>query len=161
MRNDKFLLGIVAGMVALVIIALLLALLRPVGYQPEDSPAGVAHNYLLALQRGEMERAYGYLSPTLPNYPDFAAFSEDVPLGRFGMGRRDTVSLNVEFDPVELGDNRVLVQGRETFQSPQIFFYTEYRNDFTLTLEQQKGGWKLVSAERYWLRCWEEVEGCN
>jgi len=74
MKNtDKFLVGIVVGVVVLVATAFAVALLRPKPtYQLEDTPKGVAHNYLLALQQEDYKRAYGYLSPTIEGYPTSA-----------------------------------------------------------------------------------------
>jgi len=63
---DRFLLAIIAGIVALVVAALALALMRtPQGYLPDTTPGGVAHNYLLALKQRDSARAYGYLLPDL------------------------------------------------------------------------------------------------
>ena len=62
--------AIVASIAILVIVTLVLTLRQPAPtYQPENSPTGVAHNYLLALQQKDYERAYGYLSTSLPGYP--------------------------------------------------------------------------------------------
>ena len=50
--TDKILIGIVAGIILLIIVALVVTLSRPEPtYQPEDTPEGIAHNYLLALQK--------------------------------------------------------------------------------------------------------------
>ena len=69
-KTDKLLIGIVAGILLLVLVAFGVALTRPKpAYQAEDKPEGVAFNYLFALQQGDYERAYGYLSPTLKRYP--------------------------------------------------------------------------------------------
>jgi hypothetical protein len=42
-------------------------------YLPEDTPQTVVHNYILALNRGDLERAYGYLvdSSDKPDYERF------------------------------------------------------------------------------------------
>jgi hypothetical protein len=68
--TDKFLIGIVVGIVLLVVAAFVITLARPEPtYQVEGTPESVAHNYLLALQKEDYQRAYGYLSPTLKGYP--------------------------------------------------------------------------------------------
>ncbi|MGB1250217.1 MAG: hypothetical protein ACPG8W_06245, partial [Candidatus Promineifilaceae bacterium] len=67
---DRWLLSIMIGTVVLVVIALAIALTRgEKTYIEETSPDGVAHNYLFALEQESYERAYGYLSPELANYP--------------------------------------------------------------------------------------------
>lgn len=64
MKNtDKMLIAIVIGIVLLVVIALAITLTRPEPtYQAEDNPEGITHNYLLALQKKDYERAYVLLS---------------------------------------------------------------------------------------------------
>src|SRR5262245_57084040 len=78
--TDKFLIGIVIGVIVLIGIAFAVVLLRPQPtYQAEDTPEGVAHNYLLALQQEDYARAYNYLSPSLEGYPASAdEFKEDI-----------------------------------------------------------------------------------
>ena len=53
--TDKVLIAIVAGIILLIIVAFVVALAKPEPtYQAEDTPEGVAYNYLLALQRKNM-----------------------------------------------------------------------------------------------------------
>ena len=63
MRQDRFLLGILAGIALLVVIAVGLFLSRRQAqeYGAEDNPQGVIRNYILALEKGDYRRAYGYL----------------------------------------------------------------------------------------------------
>ncbi|HOF89582.1 MAG TPA: hypothetical protein PLZ36_15990, partial [Armatimonadota bacterium] len=64
--SDKWLIGIVIGAALLVCAAVAVTVLRPKpAYRADDTPAGVTHNYLLALKQRDYARAYGYLSPTL------------------------------------------------------------------------------------------------
>ena len=81
--TDRFLIGIVIGVVVLVIAAFGVAFLGPKpAYQSDDTPEGVAHNYLLAIQREDYARAYGYLSPDLRGYPaSDEQFIEDMYTG--------------------------------------------------------------------------------
>ncbi len=78
--TDRYLFGIAAGVVLLLVVAVAVVLLRPEPtYQADDSPEDVAHNYLLALIKADYERAYGYLSPTLDGYPESVAkFTQDI-----------------------------------------------------------------------------------
>ena len=68
---DRFLLAIVAGIIVIAVAAVVVVVSRggDVTYRPDDTPDGAAFNYLLALQRGDHERAYGYVSPSIKNYP--------------------------------------------------------------------------------------------
>src|SRR3990172_7942266 len=79
-NSDRILFAIVAGVIVLVVVAFVVAFTRPEpAYQSEDSPEGITHNYLLALQQEDYERAYGYLSSELPHYPrDLDKFIADI-----------------------------------------------------------------------------------
>lgn len=83
MKPDRFLLGILAGIGLLVVLALALFFVRRGSqvYGPEDSPAGVVRNYILAVTQGDYERAYRYLAEgeNKPTYDTFLrAYSSHV-----------------------------------------------------------------------------------
>ena len=86
MKNDKFLIGIIAGIVLLVVVAIIMVLTRGQGedYIADDAPAGVVHNYFLALQRKDYERAYSYLADDLQSKPDLDKFIRDMDSQRYG-----------------------------------------------------------------------------
>jgi hypothetical protein len=64
MRQDRFLFALLIAVGVLVLVALGLFFVQQNAraYGPEETPAGVVRNYLLALQKQEYERAYGYLA---------------------------------------------------------------------------------------------------
>ncbi len=65
MKQDRFLLVILIVIALLTAAALAVFFLRQDAgqeYGSEETPEGVVRNYLLALQKGDIERAYGYLS---------------------------------------------------------------------------------------------------
>ena len=76
MKQDRFLLGILIGIGALVVLALALFFTRKdntLTYGPEDTPEGVVHNYVVAVFQRDYEKAYGYLAdkkdkPTLEQF---------------------------------------------------------------------------------------------
>jgi hypothetical protein len=162
--TDRFLIGIVAGVVVLVGVVLALALLRPnqPGYQPDDTPEGVAHNYLLALQLDEYERAYGYLSPTLPGYPaDAETFERDVQDNRWSFGYYDDdVSLAIEAVNVT-GDRAKIVVRKTEFYRGGLFDSGQHSTTFDMILRREEGAWKVADSDRYWAGCWESAEGCK
>lgn len=85
--SDKTLALIVGGVVLLLIIAFGLVLLRPAPeYRDDVDPDGAAHNYLLALQRADYERAYSYISES-SNVGDTAKFCS-VPAATKSANRR-------------------------------------------------------------------------
>lgn len=161
-RTDVLLICIVTGIVLLVVVALVIALTRPEpSYQPEDTPEGVAHNYLLALQRGEYERAYSYLSATLPGYPASAdQFTETVLDNRWEFRRDQDVSLEVEAGSV--AGNLGTVTVRESrFYGGGLFESSEHTSRFELRLTRQDGEWKLTNGESYFAYCWRVEDGCK
>ena len=162
--TDKFLIAIVAGVVLLVGVVLALALLRPnqPSYQPDDTPEGVAHNYLLALQLEDYERAYGYLSPSLLGYPaDVETFERNVQNSRWSFGYHDDdVSLAVESVNVS-GDKAKIVVRKTEFYRGGLFDSGQYSNTFDMTLRREQSAWQVTGSDRYWASCWESSKGCQ
>jgi hypothetical protein len=153
-ETDRFLILIVLLVALLVGAAFVMVLNQPAaGYMAEDRPAGVAYNYLLALQLGEYERAYGYLSPTLPGYPaNLAAFVDDVKDEFTEL----TSNYTLEVGPVVVSDEQAAVTIRVTHYYEGGLFGVEQwveANDMLLALEE--GAWKLVEADHYWSMCWQ------
>lgn len=171
--NDRFLMGIVVGVVLLVIISFAVVLWEPLpSYRPDDTPEGVVHNYLLALQRQDYERAYSYLSPDLIHYPvDLAEFREDVEEWPWVLGLDDDVTLVVEPARI-LGDHQAVVKVQETiFISNGLFDTNQYTRPFSVLLERrgsqprpegsESDSWLIIAAESYLLYCWTQKEGCD
>jgi hypothetical protein len=160
--TDKFLIGIVIGIVLLVVAAFVVTLTRPAPtYQAEDTPEGVTHNYLLALQKENYQRAYGYLSPTLKGYPVSAErFAEDVE-GFSWVFRLDTdTTLAVESATVTA--NRAVVKVRESrFNGRRLFDSSQSITIFEIKLQLEDGEWKIVDADYYFAWCWKQSEGCK
>lgn len=75
MKQDRFLTGILIGVGLLAVLALILFFTRQDkrNYLPEDTPEGVAHNYVLAVLNKDYEKAYGYLAELKykPTYEEF------------------------------------------------------------------------------------------
>ena len=161
--TDKFLIGIVAGIILLVVVVFLVVLLRPEPeYLAEDTPEGVTHNYLLALQNGEYERALDNLSSSVKHAPkDVNEFVEDIDgcSYRFRGLDRD-ISLIVESTDIK-GD-RAEVQIKQTiFYSGDMFGSNLYESEFEMTLKQQNDAWKLIYGDSYWCSCWNDISGCK
>src|SRR5574340_1299559 len=68
--TDKFLIGIIAGIGLLVVIAVVVVLSKPEEtYQNENTPESVVHDSLLALQKEDYAKAYSFISSSIPGYP--------------------------------------------------------------------------------------------
>ncbi len=160
MKQDKFLLGIVIGIVLLVVVTLAVAFNQPeAAYQPDDTPGGVVHNYVLAIQDEDYARAYGYISPTLRGYPpNTVAFTND--LKNHTWNNSSFESLAIDSSTVEGADARVTLSVL-SFYSGDLFSsgQNSYTLDFVLKLEA--GGWKITNADNYFPWCWNEALGCQ
>lgn len=166
-KTDKLLLGIVAGIILLVVVAFVVALNKPKpAYQSEDTPGGVAFNYLFALQQKDYERAYGYLSPSLAGYPrDVEKFTKDIHNHSWTFNSLTDSSVTLEIDSDIITGEHADVNIRETrFYEGDLFNSSQYTNVFNMTLRQnEKGEWKIVDADDYWVGCWNNryAYGCN
>ncbi|MFN3374786.1 MAG: hypothetical protein ACK44M_14625 [Chloroflexus sp.] len=158
--TDRLLLGIVGGAVVLVVIAVVVVLARATPeYRAGIDPGDVVFNYILAVQRGEYERAYGYLSPTLPSYP------RDVQAMRTNLRRFDPSSDDVSYAVIDtqINGDQATVMVRETmFYRSGLIGGSQFSTTVTFELQRTANSWQLVSSSswRVWAECWEWKEGC-
>lgn len=160
--TDKFLIGIVAAIVLLVIVALAVTLSQPKPtYQAEDTPEGVAHNYLMALNREEYDRAYGYLSPDLAGYPVSAErFAEHVQ--NYSWSFRLDADTTLSIVSVKITGNHGNVKVRESrFRGGYLFESGQSTRLFDLEVKFEDNEWKIVDVDSYFARCWKQREGCQ
>ena len=161
--TDKFLIGIVASIVILVVVVFLVVLLRPEPeYRDEDIPEAVVHNYLLALQKGEYERALDNLSSSVNHAPkDVNEFVEDIDGCSYRFRGLDR-DISLIIDSTDIKGDRAEVQIKQTiFYSGDMFGSNLHESEFEMTLKQQKNTWKLITGDRYWCSCWNEIGGCK
>jgi hypothetical protein len=158
-RTDRALLAIVAGALLLIAIAVVVVLARPQpAYRAEMAPADSASNYLLAIQRGDTARAYGYLSPTLPGYPPSVAdFVAD--LSRAGTDAARTYEV---LDTTTSGARAVVNVRATSFSQGGLLSSGQSSRSFTMTLAEEVGAWRLVDSDDWsvWSWCWGQQEGC-
>ena len=158
--SDRVLTGIVVGAVLLAGGAFAVILLRPEPtYLSEATPEGVAHNYLLALQRGDYPRAYAYLSPQLSRYPrsavQFQQQFEDSYLPQVIKVSSQTIATAV------IEDARATVEIRETsFYGGGLFDSGQVVTTFEMELVRVGAEWKIKDSERYFLPCWRSLDVC-
>ncbi len=160
---DKFLIGILVGVVVLLVVTFILVLTRPEQkYISEEKPDGVVHNYFLALKKGDYERALEYLSSDLKHAPkNVDDFIDDIDHYFFINLKKDT-SITVKLK--HESDTNAWVTVREiVFSSDGIFSSSQYETIFDMKLHLEENEWKLTDGDRYWRHCWSSTgqSGCN
>jgi len=160
--TDKFLIGIVAAIVLIIIAALVITLAQPEPtYMTEDTPEGVAHNYLVALNKEDYERAYGYLSPVLAGYPASAGkFAEHVQDHSWNFRLSVVTTLSVEAAKI-IGSKGIVRVRESSFRGGDLFNSGQSTRVFDMELEFADNEWKIVDADSYFARCWRQKRGCQ
>jgi hypothetical protein len=144
---DRFTLGIAIGGVALVAVVFAVLLAQPKAAQPMDEarPAGVVHNYYLALLNDAPRRAYGYLSEEAQAKTPYDQFARQATTGR-------AERIRVDDERIEDDTARVTVH----LSYPRyggIFPFSSHENTITRTvvLRREGGEWKLAPTQQYGL----------
>jgi hypothetical protein len=153
--QDRWLWGIVGGVLVLVVVAFVLAGRQPAPeYRDGGEPGDVAHDYLLAVQRADYERAWGYVSPAIEGYPETAeVYVHDIT--RWGNVEMDSESRAMTVDEVTVTGDTAVAQVRETvFREGGLFESTQYSDVFRVWLARAGGAWRITESERYWDECW-------
>jgi hypothetical protein len=151
MKQDRFLLAILAGIGILVIAALALFFVRrgAQAYLPDDSPRTAVHNYLLALENQDFERAYAYLVEA-ENKPTFDVFQRT-----FLERRADPGSASVLIGESKPSGDGLLLDLVIVHAGSGPFEDT-YREPASALLKQDSAGsWKIVSLPYpFWYWDW-------
>ena len=153
--STKFLLGIVIGIVLLVIIAFTVVLLRPEPtYQDDSTPDGAAHNYLLAIQNKDYERAFTYI-PEKYRYPENADdMAIDIQKSSWEFDTDSDFSLALESTRMNGDDKAVVTMRKTTFYNNGLMGSSQYSNTFTVDMILEDGMWKVSDGGSYWSSCW-------
>ena len=141
MRQDRFLLVIVAGIGLLVIATISLFIIRQNSktYGPEDTPEGVLRNYILAINQEDYAKAYGYL-PDFGTRPDYDEFHQQMTAKTRAIDQTalKIISVDVSGDEAKI---KVVV----TREGSDPFFDSRYSTNQTVLLGLHDGAWKLES----------------
>lgn len=158
--SDRLLWGIVGGAVLLAIIAAVVVFMRTEPeYRTGNDPDDVVFNYILALERGDYERAYSYLSPTLPGYPkNVQQLRTQIPPSQFS---DDDVSYMVVDSKVNGDYATVLVRETIVYRT-DLISVSQSTNTITMELVRTDTGWQLIGGGGSWIWewCWEDKGGC-
>jgi hypothetical protein len=158
--SDKFLLAIIAGVVLIIIIAFVVVSRRPEPqFQAQNTPEGVVHDYLLALQLGDYETAFNQLSPQIAYPASVNEFYDSLRENPWEFTVSDNYSQVIESSE-PISDNSVAVIVREIYNTNALFAGDSYSDTFRMRVENGETGWKLVSGDRYWSTCWGETNQC-
>ncbi|NCF69668.1 MAG: hypothetical protein GWP61_27285 [Chloroflexi bacterium] len=154
-KTDKYLIAIVAGIVLLVIAAFAFVLLSPEPqYRGDDTPEATVHNYLLALQQEDFERALSELSQDVPNRPEDSSEMEwDITEYPWQFELQDDTSLIIVGSRIT--GERAIVTVAET-RSYGIFPGDVSTQEIVMRLKQEENGWKLIGGKSYWADDWEK-----
>ncbi|UCD08481.1 MAG: hypothetical protein JSU79_08990 [Dehalococcoidales bacterium] len=146
--SNKWLLGFGTALGVLVILAVVLVLTMPgsdeVELLPEDTPGGVVQRYIYAINDGNFEEAYSYLSPS--------ALEDDLRNGTYEdwsgmyMYREWADAWRAIIDEPEILGEKATVNVRiEVFKPDGVFRDPVDTRYYYFTLENQEGAWKITS----------------
>jgi hypothetical protein len=141
MKQDRFLIGILVGILILVAAALGVFFTRQTsqGYLPEDSPEAVIHNYIYAIQQKDFGQAYSYLAAEedKPSQGEFQSMiSTELRPGNTGVRIVETRIIDNETGAEEAIVEMVIIEGGGPFDSG-------YSHNETARLLYQDGSWKI------------------
>lgn len=156
MKQDRFLIGILAFIAILVVISLTLFFTRrpAFDYGAEDTPEGVVRNYILAIQKGEYPRAYSYLAEQehKPSYTSFEQAFLGNPQGLETVGIR--IGKTTQSGSQAWVEVTIVYAG-----SGGPFGADRWSNVEKAALVRQNGQWKITHMPYpYWAWEWYQVE---
>ncbi|MEW5831074.1 MAG: hypothetical protein AB1846_19455 [Chloroflexota bacterium] len=150
MKQDRFLIGILAAIGVLVAASVVMFLVRgnDQTYLPDDTPENVVHNFVLAIQQRDAARAYSYLADKdyKPTYEEVRRAILVEKIGDTNNGVQ-IVGSEVNGDEATV-DVSIIYAGGGPFQET-------YSNSGAAILVRQNGAWKIESMSYpFWSWTW-------
>jgi len=143
MKKDRFLIGILVGIGALIAAALVVFFMREGDgqtYLQENTPDGIVHNYVLALQQSDFQKAYGYLADE-EGKPGFSKFRSYFATEYNGPG-----DFGFQITGWDEGvDNTAWVDVMSVQISPGPFSGVNRNNSVAQLVKNENGDWKIES----------------
>ena len=135
---DRFTLGIGIAVAILVPLLFVLVLTQPKATPMEESnPAGVAHNYYLAVQQDDLSKAYGYLSAETRGWLSYEQFTAQVS------SRPETRSVRIQDERIE-GDTARVTVGLTLYMPTGPFSSGEVSQQRSLVLRREGDAWRIA-----------------
>jgi hypothetical protein len=155
MKQDRFLMVILGVIGLLVILAVVLFFIRqdPQDYVSDDNPKGVVHNFILALQKRDYQRAYTYLHDD-ENKPEIFDFQQSYLLVE-----SEIVRTAVQLGEVDINGDQARVDLTIIHTNNDPF---DQRGDQVIAaiLTLQNGEWRIVNMPYpFWGWGWYIREG--
>jgi hypothetical protein len=155
MKQDRFLMVILGVIGALVAIALVLFFVRQgsQAYGTEDAPEGVIRNYVIALQKGDLQKAYSYLIEGA-NKPTYLRFQQSIT----------TRQVDPASASMRIGKTDILADGSASVTLTLLHnnndpFGSTYTDQQIATVAKQNGIWKLSSVPYpFWAYDWYQLQ---
>ncbi|MBC7879223.1 MAG: hypothetical protein H7Y59_18795 [Anaerolineales bacterium] len=150
MKQDRFLTGILIGIGALILLALVLFFTRKdtKAYQASDAPTAVVYNYVLAITNEDYEKAYTYLADK-ENKPTYDEFRQS-----FFNGSIHTENVGVDVGEAEIDGDDANVDLTMVYSSTDPFS-GGYSNTDRAQLVRQSDEWKIIYMPyNFWAYDW-------
>lgn len=150
MKQDRFLIGILIGIGALIFIALVLFFIRKdtKEYLTGNTPHDIVYNYVLAITKEDYEKAYTYLADK-ENKPTYDQFRQS-----FFNGSVNAENVGVDVGETEINGDNANVDLITIYASSDPFS-GGYNNSDRAQLVDQSGEWKLVYMPyNFWAYDW-------
>ena len=155
LKQDRLLVGILLGILGLVVLALVIFFLRPDSqqYGTDDTPAGVTRNYILALQKGDYERAYSYFD-TDGTPIDLDEFQNEL------LPRQPEIErVSVQVGNTEQTGEKALVSLILLHPANGPFGDTWRENSSAILVQNPAGEWKIFNSPyTFWGANWYPVK---
>jgi hypothetical protein len=154
MRQDRFLIAILAGIGVLVVLSVALFIARrgTLAYGPEDTPEGVTRNFIVAVKKGDYDRAYAYLGE-IENKPDSFAFRQTYQQFQAS----EVASTGVEVGQTNMEGEKAYVQ-MSMLRGGGGLFNEVYRDQQSAELVLESGAWKIKAMPYpFWNYSWTET----
>ncbi len=123
-------------------------------YGTEDTPDGIVRNYILALQKNDFERAYGYLQEATGK-PDFTHFRE-----AFVSHQLDISNVAAQLGETSLSGSNASIDLIFVHMGNGPFGNTSRETTSALLTQDQAGKWKITRLSYpYWGWDWYQQPG--